>query len=94
MTQQELAALRDLNHTEGWEVYKRVAHGRIEQANKDYLQDSLTQEEAWEARTKVKAIMTFQSIMEEVVANALRELEYLIERQMYPVETEVDDARG
>lgn len=94
LTHSQLAALRDLNHTEGWELYKRIAREYVEQLNRDYLRESLTQDEAWEARARVRGMMSFQAMMEERVSSAIGELEFVIAQQMNPVPVpeQVDNA--
>jgi predicted nucleotide-binding protein (sugar kinase/HSP70/actin superfamily) len=68
----DAAALRDLNHTVGWEVYCRIARKRIDQQTDHYLRENFKQDEAWEARTELRAIKQFQNAMEDMVRTAQR----------------------
>ena len=66
-----MAALRDLHHNYGWEVYSYLAHQRIDQMAKDFQRESLTREEAWEAHIRLRAVGQFQAMMDELVSTAV-----------------------
>jgi hypothetical protein len=66
----EAAALRDLNNTEGWETLAKIAKRRIEQQSDAYLRQEFSRDEAWEARTELRAIKQFWAMIEEMVATA------------------------
>jgi len=65
------AHLRDLYHTIGWRIYCELAKARIDRLNRDYIYENFSQEQAWEARVKLQAIIQFQQLMEEIVKNAV-----------------------
>ena len=65
------AIIRDLRHTPGWEVYKQLANSRIQQMTNRYLRDSLPQDEAWNERLRLQAVMDFQMKLEEIVDAAV-----------------------
>lgn len=69
-TTDELANLRDLKHFYGWDIYCKIANGRIAQLNKDYLHENVNQDQAWELRVRLQGIMLFQQTMEEIVNSA------------------------
>jgi hypothetical protein len=94
LRQTESAAhLRDLYHTIGWRVYTELARARIQRLNWEYLHESFTQDQAWEARVKLQAIMQFQDLMEEIVRNSVdlvdpAAIERMILENMYHHEVE------
>jgi hypothetical protein len=69
---EKMAALRDLNNTYGWEIYSYLAHQRIDQMAKDFLQDGLTRDEIVEKHTRLKAVGEFQAMMDDLVREAVR----------------------
>ena len=87
------AHLRDLNHTYGWKLYTDFAKSYIDQLTKDYLRENFNQEQAWEARVRLQAIMLFQARMEEIVRTAADRcdpaaLERMVLENIYRVEIE------
>lgn len=68
---ERMAALRDLRHSYGWEIYSYLAHQRIDQMTKEFQRESLTREEAWEAHVRLRAVNQFQAVMDELVSTAV-----------------------
>jgi hypothetical protein len=65
------ANLRDLHHTPGWSVYRQLAQQKIAQLTRDYLREDLSRDEIFEAHIRLKAITQFQTILEEMVKDAV-----------------------
>lgn len=65
------AALRDLNHSYGWEIYRHLAHQRIDQMTEAFTREGLTRDEAWEAHIRIRAVADFQAKMDELVRTAV-----------------------
>lgn len=68
---ERMAALRDLHHAYGWEVYSFLAHQRIEQMAKEFLRENLSREEAWEAHIRLRSVGQFQAMMDDLVRTAI-----------------------
>lgn len=81
---ERMAALRDLNHSYGWEIYSYLAHQRIEQMQKEFMRETLSREEAWEAHVRLRAVAMFQIQMDELVREAVNFVDPLsIELALY-----------
>lgn len=81
---ERMAALRDLNHSYGWEIYKYLAHQRIDQMAKDFLQDGLTRDQIVDKHIQLKAVGEFQAKLDELVQEAINFVDPLsIELALY-----------
>lgn len=81
---ERMAALRDLNHSYGWEIYSYLAHQKIDQMAKDFLQDGLTRDQIWEKHVQLKAVGEFQAKMDDLVREAVNFVDPLsIELALY-----------
>lgn len=68
---ERMAALRDLQHSYGWEVYSHLAHERIDQMQRLFTREGLNKDEAWEAHVRLRAINQFQEQMDDLVREAV-----------------------
>lgn len=89
LTEDENIALRDLNHSPGWLVYRRIAEDYIYELFEAYLRENLTQDLAWGARVELKAIKAYQRYMDDWVRQAVDAIDRKI-AQFYNPEGDLD----
>jgi hypothetical protein len=62
--------LRDMRHSQGWEIFAHMAEQKIQQLMAGYIKEDSTREQAFDNHLKLRAVMDFWANLREVVENA------------------------
>lgn len=66
-----MAALRDMRHMPGWDIFCQLAEQHIQRKMANYIQQDATSEQIVTRHAETKAVMKFFAMMRDLVDNAV-----------------------
>jgi hypothetical protein len=63
--------LRDMRHSQGWDIFTHLAEQRIQQLMAGYIKEDCNREQAFDNHLKLRAVMDFWSSLKDSVENAM-----------------------